>query len=404
MKTFDTESISCLPLGSVISVTGCGGKTTLIEYAAKLLSEKYRVGIASTVHIAYPPDESYKKIYIGSCKDEISEAGIYYFADEVKNANPVKLHGLSEALKAQAIKNTDILFIEADGSAGKPLKAWRSDEPVIVKETTMTIGVAAPDCIGLPANEVVIHRLGLYRQRYETVPEVVTPEMFRRMFEENPGMFSHARGEYFLWLNEIKLSAVILASGFSRRMAQNKLMMTIDGMPMIEHVIKAVADTKFFEKYVVTNQKEICEAAENYGMTAVTNSAAYRGQSASVVCGVAAAVEKKPDGLMFLMGDMPFIEPGMLRKLKTAFAASGGQKIIVPLYPSKDSTKYRRGNPVIFPVKYADELMVLTGDTGGRNIIKTHEDEVYEVHLSNSRWGQDMDTKNDIQKYSSLKE
>ena len=302
MKTFDTESISCLPLGSVISVTGCGGKTTLIEYAAKLLSEKYRVGIATTVHIAYPPDESYRKIYIGSCEEEISEAGIYYFADEVKNTSPVKLHGLSEALKAQAIKNTDILFIEADGSAGKSLKAWRSDEPVIVKETTMTIGVAAPDCIGLPANEAVIHRLGLYRQRYETVPEVVTPEMFRRMFEENPGMFSHARGECFLWINEIKLSAVILASGFSRRMAQNKLMMTIDGMPMIEHVIKAAADTKFFEKYVVTNQKEIYEAAENYGMTAVTNSAAYRGQSASVVCGVAAAVEKKPDGPDVLNG------------------------------------------------------------------------------------------------------
>lgn len=416
MKSYDVWDLNSIGPGSVISVTGCGGKTTLIEYMAAVLSKKYRVGVATTVNIAFPPAGSFCRIYIGQCHEKITEPGIYYFADELRQSEekmitkPLnfhtlkaldncrlsrKLHGLSENLKCQALSNTDILLVEADGSAGRPVKVWRDDEPVIVPETTITVGVCATECIGVPVNEKSVHRLELYRARYGRTPDKVTSEMFRRMYEAPDGMFAHARGEKYLWKNGADIAAVVLASGFSQRMGQNKLMMDICGQPMIIHVLEAVGAVVFSGKYAVTNQSVIASLAQNRGFTAVENKEAQSGQSASVVCGTAAAMRRAPEGLMFFMGDMPFIEPGMIRKLKTAFAAAGGKKIIVPKYPEA-AGRYRRGNPVIFPAKYAKELLKLEGDIGGRAVIKAHEDNVYEVLLSNGQWGRDIDSQEDF--------
>lgn len=398
MKYFDISVLNSLKPGAVVSVTGCGGKTTLIEYMALMLSKKYRVGVGTTVNIAFPPEGSFERMYIGCCDEEITMPGIYYFADEVREPESAgglrKLHGLSENLRHQALLKTDILLIEADGSAGRPVKAWRADEPVIVPETTITIGVCAPDCIGKPFDERTVHRPEFYKAKYGQA-ETVTEAMFWRMSASSDGMFSHARGEKFLWKNRADIAAIVLASGASRRMGVNKLMMNVYDAPMIAKVLLAVDASDFSEKYVVTNQKDASVLAKRYDFWVVENSRADEGQSASVVCGTAAAMKKAPLGLMFFMGDMPFVEPGMIRKLKTAFAACGGEKIIVPEYPDENEG-FRRGNPVIFPAKYAGGLLSLTGDMGGRAVIKANEKDVYKVRLANARWGLDIDTPGDL--------
>ena len=398
MKSFDISVLDSLEPGDVVSVTGCGGKTTLIEYMASVLSEKYRVGIGTTVNIAFPPKGSYDRMYIGRCDEEIKMPGIYYFADEIREpfgkSDVRKLHGLSENLKHQALLKTDILLIEADGSAGRPVKVWRADEPVIVPETTVTIGVCAPDCIGKPANGTTVHRLAVYEAKHGHVT-TVTEEMFLRMSVSPDGMFAHARGETFLWKNQADIAAIVLASGFSRRMGANKLLLNMDDMPMIAHVFEAVAASDFSEKYVVTNQEEVSALARDRHFHIIRNSRADEGQSTSVVCGTCEAMAKNPEGLMFFMGDMPFIEPGMIRKLKTAFAACGGQKIIVPEYPDKNGG-FRRGNPVMFPAKYAGALAALKGDIGGRAVISANEKDVYKVHFTNARWGFDIDAPDDL--------
>ena len=73
-----------------------------------------------------------------------------------------KLCGFSGDLKKKALLATDIMLIEADGSAHKPVKAWKEDEPVIIQETTMTIGAAAFGRIGEAADGTTIHRLPLF--------------------------------------------------------------------------------------------------------------------------------------------------------------------------------------------------------------------------------------------------
>ena len=54
------------------------------------------------------------------------------------------------------------VFLEADGSKQRPLKGWSSYEPVILKETTTTIGVLPISVIGQKIDETTIHRLPLF--------------------------------------------------------------------------------------------------------------------------------------------------------------------------------------------------------------------------------------------------
>lgn len=397
MKIWKADNIENLKPKTIVSVTGCGGKTTFIEYLASVLGEKYVVGVASTVNMAYPLPESYTKCFVGSCDEAKLSPGIYYFADEIIDGKVRKLHGLTGTIKREAIEKTDILFIEADGSAHRPLKAWRDDEPVIIEETDMTIGVASPDCIGVLADSHHIHRLTLYKRRYGE-QTYITRAMFRRMIYGKDGMFNHAAGNTFLWLNTSKVAAVVLAAGLSKRMGENKLLMPFLGKPMLFHTLKAVGQCAFEKKYVVSSERETAKLAESMDFEVLQNNEAVLGQSRSVAIGAEAcmAEENRFHGIMYFPGDMPLLTPALINKLKTAFCAVNKEKIIVPLYWNNERKLYKRGSPVIFPIKFSRELTALEGDVGGKTIFKKYPEAVYEVRISDGFCGSDIDCMEDL--------
>jgi probable selenium-dependent hydroxylase accessory protein YqeC len=55
----------------------------------------------------------------------------------------------------------DYVLLEADGSAGKPLKAWAAYEPVVCDYTTMTIAVL-PLCAPVATSPATVHRFPLF--------------------------------------------------------------------------------------------------------------------------------------------------------------------------------------------------------------------------------------------------
>ena len=105
-----------LHVGSVVSVVGSGGKTTLIDVLAKELAGRCRVCVAATTKMKYP-GEGLGPLVL---KESLAAAkppkapGIYYIADELTGTG--KMHGFSQELADWALKHTDILLIEADGS------------------------------------------------------------------------------------------------------------------------------------------------------------------------------------------------------------------------------------------------------------------------------------------------
>jgi molybdenum cofactor cytidylyltransferase len=70
--------------------------------------------------------------------------------------------------------------------------------------------------------------------------------------------------------------------------------------------------------------------------------------------------------------------------------------IIVPLYDGK------RGNPVLFSVKYREQLLSLEGDIGGRKIIQNEMENVCFENIYDKAAGLDIDTWEEYLNYVNL--
>lgn len=184
----------------------------------------------------------------------------------------------------------------------------------------------------------------------------------------------------------MEIAAIILASGFSRRMGENKLLMAYKGRPMIAHVMALVADMDFSKRLIVTSYEEIIHMAADYGIKALYNDSAWAGQSRSVVLGAENAGDC--DGLMFFNGDMPCLKTDTVRLLIEEFEKYG--EITVPMYDGK------RGSPVIFPKRFKKALMALKGDAGGRGIIAENKASVRFVPIHDAIQGRDFDAPEDF--------
>ncbi|MCQ8213045.1 selenium cofactor biosynthesis protein YqeC [Cetobacterium somerae] len=146
-KKFNFAEAFDLEVGDIISVTGGGGKTSLISKLAKELSQNYRVLITTTTKIYLPKIEEYENFILerktenkntiekqGTCKN------IDYLAEEIDYKNK-KIIGVNDKTLEKVLKNYDFILIESDGSKGKSLKVWRENEPVISKYSNKIIGV-----------------------------------------------------------------------------------------------------------------------------------------------------------------------------------------------------------------------------------------------------------------------
>ncbi|MCT4599069.1 MAG: nucleotidyltransferase family protein [Vallitalea sp.] len=179
------------------------------------------------------------------------------------------------------------------------------------------------------------------------------------------------------------VTAIILGAGFSRRFGKEKLLMEIDNKPIICHVTDIIASCDFHNIIMIYQNEEIKRVTSRANIQYVYNPNADRGMSTSVICGVNNSIET--NGYMFFNGDQPLISKEIINKLLNAFYDNKGS-IIAPTYNGI------RGNPVIFHTKWKNELLNVTGDVGGRNIIKENTQEVFFIEMNKAKYGMDIDT------------
>lgn len=164
----------------VTAVIGSGGKTTLVRVLAGELAARGRtVVLCTTTHIR--PFEDVLNL-LSPTAEELTRA---------LSAHGVVCAGAVEAASGKLIASelpmallaslADYVLVEADGSAGLPLKAHAPHEPVIPPEAGQTVCVVGLSGLGLPIRQVC-HR----PERYALlagVPmdEAVTPELAGRV-------------------------------------------------------------------------------------------------------------------------------------------------------------------------------------------------------------------------------
>lgn len=185
------------------------------------------------------------------------------------------------------------------------------------------------------------------------------------------------------------ISIIVMASGLSKRMGENKLLLDFNGKKMYEYVIDAVKKCNVKQKIIVSAYDEILDYCNNTDLICVKNNESNLGQSVSIVLGVSKA---NTDGYMFMPCDMPFITADIINEICEHFVKDT-DKIIVPQINGKNTM------PTIFSHIFRSELLSIQGDIGGREIIKAHKDKVKYIDVSKKKCLVDIDTKEDVKKY-----
>jgi molybdenum cofactor cytidylyltransferase len=191
-------------------------------------------------------------------------------------------------------------------------------------------------------------------------------------------------------MKDKSLAGIILASGLSSRFKSNKLIHRMkDGKLLFEHsLINAINADIFNEIIVVTSYDEITNITSQYPFVkTIQNMNNIEGISESIKLGVG-KVSDYIDGYMFIMADQPYIKSVTFQDIANAFKET--DKIIIPQY--KDTF----GSPKVFPKKYKDELLKLSGDNGGRDVIKEHKNDVFIVNIISEIDNKDIDYQDDL--------
>ena len=185
------------------------------------------------------------------------------------------------------------------------------------------------------------------------------------------------------------ITAILMASGFSRRFQTDKLMLDFHGKPVLARTMAAILACPFEERLLITQSRAHTELAKDYDFVSHMNQQAVIGQTASIQLGVSHA--PKDSAYMFFVGDQPCLTPAVINRL-IAEHELYPDMIIVP------TVNGNHKNPVIFPASFRDELLSLTGDTGGRKVITAHPECLREITFIDGLPFTDMDTPNEYQR------
>ncbi len=206
----------------VLSLTGGGGKTSLMFYLAQQLSRVgKRVLTTTTTKIFYPTAEQSEKVLVDSDPESILQqvtsqhhcnhitAASELLANDSKRlqANGSKLKGFSSAAIDLFAKSGhfDWIIVEADGSARRPLKAPAEHEPVIPANTTVLVAVAGLEVLGCPLSEDIVFRSELAGALMGiSTGETITESALVNLFNHPLGAFKDAPGQAhrFIFLNK----------------------------------------------------------------------------------------------------------------------------------------------------------------------------------------------------------
>lgn len=388
------------------------------------------------------------------------ESGVWFGSliegtkDKYKGVDPDRLDAWIREQRS-AGRNDSILFCEADGSKRKPLKAHAGHEPVIPRTSDLTLIIFGLSGLGRPLDEDGVHRSPIFSELTgkgmgETVTmedlltlldgghflkgvpptsrvavifnqtDLLPPEertkdrlqMLAGKVLENErldavffmGQKDESRETLFGGQRAIPkepvFSAVILAAGMSTRMeGKNKLLLPLNGQPVISHTIRNILKSDISELIIVTGYqgREVkvavqyaIEKHERAGLpiSFMENFRFQEGQASSVAKG-AESLDPGSLAAFFIPGDQPFIPPTLIRQLLEEWKPG---HILVPVHEGE------RSSPVLIDRLFYNEMKGLKGDSGGRQVMRKHPEALIEVEVSEPLSAWDLDTPEDYAK------
>jgi molybdenum cofactor cytidylyltransferase len=310
------------------------------------------------------------------------------------------------------------LLIEADGSRGKPLKAWAEHEPPIPEFVDFVIQVVGLMGLGKLLNEENVHRPEIFsRLSGLNIGEKITTDSLARILKHDESALKNipANARKVVLLNQADthelqsaaqglahalipvydsviissleqektfavhepIAGIILAAGASSRFGKPKQLLDWKGQPFVHVVAKTALEAGLSPVLIITgaNASQVEFAVKDLNSTVVRNDDWKSGQGSSISTGVKSLARSysKIGGVIFLLADQPQVTTSILRALVEKHA-EGLFPIVAPMVLD------RRANPVLFDRATFPDLMALEGDVGGRAIFDKHRVEYLPWH------------------------
>lgn len=185
--------------GHVISLTGGGGKTTLMyALAAHCAGKGWKVLVLTTTHIRKPVGKPVivLKKDMGWEEAQKERARMWQQNQFVVAGTPAKddkLMALPREMQDDWIRAADIVFVESDGSKRYPCKFPAAHEPVILPQSDVVLEVGGLRALWRPLEEVCFRWELAWKSRETGKTECAQAE------ERDPGQML-LTPEFLAWL------------------------------------------------------------------------------------------------------------------------------------------------------------------------------------------------------------
>jgi CTP:molybdopterin cytidylyltransferase MocA len=156
------------------------------------------------------------------------------------------------------------------------------------------------------------------------------------------------------------IGGVVLAAGAGERFGGRKQLAELDGRPLLEHVVAAMAPLDRVVVVLGAGASEVVSAVDLHGASPVVCSAWEEGMGASLRFG-AAELADDCEAIVVVLGDQPLLSPEAVARVVAgrgpSFAAVRATYGGVP------------GHPVLFERTLFPQLLELGGDIGARELL-----------------------------------
>jgi molybdenum cofactor cytidylyltransferase len=191
----------------------------------------------------------------------------------------------------------------------------------------------------------------------------------------------------------MKLGAVVVAAGLSRRMGREKVLLRFGDQTVLERVLSTLAAASIDECVAVVRPDlpQSAELARRLGARVVVNTKPQEEMLNSIRMGIA---ELSPDVDAFFIwpADHPAVSGETLTELARA---AGRARVVLPVYGG------RRGHPALIGADLVADVVALPPGEGLRHLWRVRPDVLVQVPVDDAGVLIDFNTPEDYEKWTS---
>ncbi|MED1953637.1 nucleotidyltransferase family protein [Brevibacillus centrosporus] len=197
-----------------------------------------------------------------------------------------------------------------------------------------------------------------------------------------------------------RIGAIVLAAGLSRRMGEAKQFLPLQGKPLFRHSVERAIVNDLSPVLLVGGERteELRRLTSDLPEVEVLQNREYAtGMASSLRLGMEAA-EGRVDAILVFLADQPYVPNEVVQALIHTYEESqaDGTKIVRAFYEGI------AGHPVLFDASLMEELRLVTGDQGGKDVISKYKAHTKKVSFACADWNLDVDTPDDYRRIQEI--